>query len=188
MARLALVQLLAIAAVEIAGARDLFAGICALLADMAEVLGVALRTDEETEAKLVEEQNRKRRRLAQERRDVRQTESQLIRPNQLPVVRVMEDRQGDFKASMEKGNRENPFYMSNEQPKKGKGEYGWRPGRRRRFYKGGDSEGGRDYDGRRKKRFGDEGNKDDRRRPRRRTKERQSRGRRSKKGEERDAK
>ena len=100
----------------------------------------------------------------------------------------MEDRQKDFKARMAKGNGENPFYKNNEQPKKGKGEYGWKPGGRSRFDTGEDSEGGRDYDEPRKRRFRDEGNKDDRRMPRRGAKEHQSRSKRRKEGKERDAK
>ena len=187
-AHLALPQLQAIVAGEIAGARGRLGGIGAKLTNMADVPKVELRRNQGTVAKLVEEQDRKWRQLARGRQDVRRVESKLRQPNQSLVARVLEDRQEEFKARLAKNKDGDPYYKNNEQPKEGESGYSWGPGGGSRFYQGEESERGRGCGDLRKQRSRAEGYEDDRRSPRCRKRGDQPLSKRTKKDEDSEAK
>ena len=156
---LALEQLRAIVAREIAGPWDRCGGVCARLADMAGISEVALRTNQDTAPKLVGEKNREWEHVARGRHDAKQIATQLRRPNHLPVARVMEDQRGESMARV--GEREEGYPSLKDHEAAEEERKCVRPAA---MWKEQILQGGRDYGYRREKgpRCGDEGNKDDR--------------------------
>ena len=82
---LAMAQLRAIVAREIAGSWGRCRGIWARPADIAGISEVAFRTNQDTAPKLVGGHNREWEQLARGRHDVEQIESQLRRPKRVLV-------------------------------------------------------------------------------------------------------
>ena len=124
---------------------------------------MALKANQATAARLAEEQNREWRQLARGRHDIRQIEPQMKQPNQWPAARLMGNQRKDVKVRIDKGGNEIPFYKNNDQMKKVKGDYSWKPGGRNGFYGAANFGGSRDCEGFRKKSSGDERNRGDRR-------------------------
>ena len=79
-----LAQLGAMVAGELAGARGKFGR-------LGDVMEVALETNQETAAKLINEQNQERQQLARDRRDINQIATRLKLPNQLISPRAIDD-------------------------------------------------------------------------------------------------
>ena len=101
--QLMLAQMRAIVAGEVAGAWEQFGGLGAQMTNMAEAMEVGLKTNQETDAKLIYEQYQEWKQLARNRHDIKQIAEQLRQPDQLVVSRVIEDQKKDFLNRAEKG-------------------------------------------------------------------------------------
>lgn len=134
LARLILAYLRAIVAGEVAGAWEKFRGLGAQLNSMAEVVEVALKTNQETAARLITEQNQEWQQLARDRHDINQIAEQLKQPNQLILSRVLEDQKKDFLNRAEKGGfpAKKDFQPNGRQDfqKKGRAPQNWKLWRR----------------------------------------------------------
>ena len=162
LAQLALAHLRAIVAGEVAGAWEKFGGLGAQLNNMAEVMETALKTNQETAARLITEQNQEWQQLARDRHDINQIAEQLKQPNQLILSRVIEDQKKDFLNRAEKGKppAKKDFQLNGRKDfqKKGKAPQNWKQGGAAPYYKKPD--GNHDRDNRFKKRQRDDRQQD----------------------------
>ena len=162
MAQLMLAHLRAIVAGEVAGASEKFGGLGAQLNNMAEVLEIALKTNQETAARLITEQNQEWQQLARDRHDINQIAEQLKQPNQLILSRVIEDQKKDFLNRAEKGKApaKKDFQQNGRRDfqKKGRAPQNWKQGGATSYYKKPD--GNQDRDNRFKKRQRDDRQQD----------------------------
>ena len=137
--QLMLVQMRAIVAGEVAGDWEKFGGLGAQMTNMAEVMEVALKKNQEIAAKLLYEQNREWQQLARGRRDINQIGVQLRQPNQLILSRVIGDQMKEFLNRAEKGksSAERDFHFAGKQVSqtKGRGPQSWKQGGRAPYYK-----------------------------------------------------
>ena len=184
LAQLMLAHLRAIVAGEIAGAWEKFGGLGAQLNNMAEVLETALKTNQETAARLITEQNQEWQQLARDRHDINQIAEQLKQPNQLILSRVIEDQKKDFLNRAEKGKfpAKKDFQPNGRKDfqKKGRAPQNWKQGGAAPYYKKPD--GNQDRDNRFKKRQRDDRQQDkDRDSPRYRARPDRSKSRKKRK-------
>ena len=162
LARLTLAHLRAIVAGEVAGAYEKFGGLGAQLNNMAEGMEIALKTNQETAARLIYEQNQEWQQLARDRHDIKQIAEQLKQPNQLIISRVIEDQKKDFANRAEKGRFpvKKDFQPNGRKDfqKKGRAPQNWKQGGNAPHYK--KPEGAQDRDNRFKKRQRDDRQQD----------------------------
>ena len=94
---------------------------------------VALKTNQETAAKLIYEQNQEWEQLARGRRDINQNAKQLRQPNQLILSRAIEDQKKEFLNRAEKGEfpgrKDSHFAGKKDFQKKRKGPAGMETGK-----------------------------------------------------------
>ena len=137
-------QMGAMVAGEVAGTWEKFGGLGAQMPNLAEVMEVALKTNQETAAKLIYEQNQEWQQLARGRRDINQIAVQLRQPNQLILPRAIEDQKKEFPNRAEKGTKDFKFSGKKDFQKKGGGPQGWTQGGSAAYYKKPDGAQSRD--------------------------------------------
>ena len=93
---------------------------------------VAMKTNQETAARLIHEQNQEWQQLARGRHDIKQISEQLKQPNQRILLRVMEDQKKDFTSRAEKAKlpAKKDVQMTGRKDfqKKGRPQYNWKQG------------------------------------------------------------
>ena len=109
MPHLVVAQMRATVVGGIAGAWEKFGGLGPRITNLAEVMEVALKTNQEAAAKLIREQNQECQQLARGRRDINQIAAQLKQANQLILPRVIEDQKEEFLNRAEKVKKDNRF-------------------------------------------------------------------------------
>ena len=123
---------------------------------------VALKTNQETAARLIYEQNQEWQQLARDRHDVNQIAEQLKQPNQRILPRVIGNQKKDFLNRAEKGEfpAKKDFQPNGKKDfqKRGRAPQNWKQGGAAPYYKKPD--GNQDRDNRFKKRQRDDRQQD----------------------------
>ena len=124
--QLVLARLRVVIVGEVAGVSDRFGCLGAQLTNLAEGMEVALKTNEETAAKLAHAQNQGWQQLVRDRRDINRIETQLEQPNQMIISRAIEyqGRVFQFRSEKREKGRTSPIKM--EKQKKGGASRSWK--------------------------------------------------------------